>query len=121
MQLMFIPSLVSNVAGSAFNFMEHLVITVEPGHSHFTFVGSFFIDAAGMRRIRYFDLSKEVIVGAKVQIISTGYFISYHSHISSLVFAHGSDLRQIEEGAFDLMSHIESIPLPRSMEQLDEK
>jgi hypothetical protein len=38
-----------------------------------------------------------------------------------VTFADGSELRQIEEGAFDDMHRIESIRLPRSIEQLDEK
>jgi hypothetical protein len=96
-------------------------VTIEAGNTHFSVVDSFLLDAAGIRLIAYFGSSDEVVVGAKVQIVSKHAFTSRAGVIQLLRFAEGSELRRIEGHAFGKYIRVKAIRLPGSIERLDER
>jgi hypothetical protein len=117
-----IPSSVSSIDVSAFVHARVGQLTVEDGNTHFSASDGFLLDFAGIRLLRFIGRSyvqREAIVGSKIQILATGSFVKLTGlGRISLAFANGSELREIEEGAFDDNCGIEDIRIPGSIELL---
>jgi hypothetical protein len=114
-----IPAIVSSIDEFALPWASIAQISVEPGNSHFSAAGCFLLDADGIRLIRCVGTLAELNVGPKIQVLSKYAFCRRGVPISSLTFADGSDLRHIEEAAFDDEVMMESIRIPGSIERLD--
>jgi hypothetical protein len=118
LRLLCIPASVSSIDISAFFQARAERLVVDDCNTHFSAADGFLLDFAGIRILRFLGPALQIIVGSKIEILSTGSFAGFDLEHRSLTFANGSELREIEEGAFDDYSYLDSISLPRSIRQL---
>jgi hypothetical protein len=112
-----IPSGVDKIDGSAFSDARVCHISVSEDNLHFKVSGDFLLDRRGLCLIRYFGNESRVTICREIEILSKGCFRSCES-LRRLKFESESNLRSIEDRAFEKCNHLRFVSLPSSAQVL---